>query len=221
MLYNRFPSNLPAEQKKHAQQNVPLRINEAPVYMHKYLDTVKGNPFKDNLYVTQVTSVEDLHSRAKLTAENLQKVQQRLQKTSDGVQKARDSLKEESSAKLDQSFQMNQKIMTKLKIVYAKLELAISQHGRLKVDRDLQDDLLHQQKLAIETVSAKRSYCAQISQEVSSVSEPGDDSHLQSDLKSQAGNSLTDSDLHDVLKLMQKQKQTIEVLQSSVSDSAR
>lgn len=57
---------------------MPLKIGDAPVYIHKYLDSVKANPFKDNLFVTQVASVEDLETRAKLTAENLKKVQDRL-----------------------------------------------------------------------------------------------------------------------------------------------
>ena len=52
-------------------------------------------------------------------------------------------MQKEAQASLTENFALNQKIMTKLQAVYAKLDIAVRSQGLLVVDRDAQDELIY------------------------------------------------------------------------------
>ena len=68
--------------------------------------------------------------------------QDRLKKTKDVLKMSRETLYRQAQVDLTKNFAMNQKIMTKLQAVYAKLEIAVRSSGLLVVDRDAQDELI-------------------------------------------------------------------------------
>lgn len=73
MLYNKYPEQISKEQREQLQQKVPTHLDKSPVDLSKFLDAMKNNKDKDNFYVTQVGSVEELLKRANETKNNLDK----------------------------------------------------------------------------------------------------------------------------------------------------
>lgn len=104
MVYNRFPKELTKEQKKFAQQNVPQVVNGAPTYLHKYLNAMKDNPKKDDYYVTQINSVEELNERVKQIQQATKQAHDRIKKTKENLTKVRDLKQTQIQDKLIQNF---------------------------------------------------------------------------------------------------------------------
>ena len=74
MLLNKFPKDITEEQKKQTQQSIPSTINGVKTDLHKYLQALQKNTMKDNMFVTQVSSVEELAERAKSTQQYITQV---------------------------------------------------------------------------------------------------------------------------------------------------
>lgn len=60
-------------------ENIPLRIENEPVDLSKWLKAVEKNPQKNVLGVTQIKSVHELKDRAKLVLESIKKTRKRME----------------------------------------------------------------------------------------------------------------------------------------------
>jgi hypothetical protein len=58
MLYNKFPKEMPADQKKFYRDNIPVTINGTPTDFQKFLKA--NQKCKDDSYVVQINSIEEL-----------------------------------------------------------------------------------------------------------------------------------------------------------------
>lgn len=156
MLLNKFPRETDAEVKKQTQQTVPLAINDVPTYLHKFLKAQEKNPLKDNLFVTQISSVEELQQRSQQTAEYLGKVQERMAKTKQFVQSSREALKHDCTQRLDKGHELNRLLQKKLQQIYGKLEMVAQSKGNLKVESAKQQSLKDAQCRALAATDHER-----------------------------------------------------------------
>ena len=67
VLYKKSNQNLPADQKKFFNENIPKKIDQKPVDIHKWCNAIEENPMKEKLVPYQVSSVAELKERTLYT----------------------------------------------------------------------------------------------------------------------------------------------------------
>ena len=126
------------------------------------------------------------------------------------------SCEEDMKIKLDRASEANQQILNRLTIVFGKLDLLMRQLGIAQVDKNGQDQLINAQKACLHAVNNPQDGLLRKLDNARRKADVVSVSHNEAQPERIDKQVVTDSDIRDILRVLQKQSAGMKVLKSSI-----
>ena len=227
-MYNKIDERIPEDHLKQLKQLVPKYVGQSPVDPEKWRQAMMLNPDPDQLMPVQISSVTELKERTLKILNAVKKAKTQLKEVTENMQKVKNACDDDIRIGLKTAHNSNQQIKNRLTSVFGKFEQLLLEQGRAQVMRESQEELIKCQVQDIKSIQEpatgmlhKLALIKKVNNQIKQRKEEiqsKDSNQMKEHIEKQ---QISDSDLRDMLRVLQKQKEGIEILQNSVNDSAR